>query len=368
MASHSSTQKPQRWKTYVTIFTLAALVVSVYALRQQILQVFDDLGKVNVWALALMPFVQLLNYHSYAKMYQYLYHSLGETVEYRKLMRLQSELVFVNHVFPSGGVTGISYFGLRMREQGVSAGKSTLIQVMKFGLLFISYEVLLLFGLFSLALLGRTNNFLILVLASLATMMVILTLGGMFILASERRVNVFLSYITQRLNRLIHFVRPKHPETIDVAKVEKLFNELHHNYVFLRQNYRQLKWPLIYALLANATEVASVYLVYVAFGHFVNIGAVILAYAVANFAGLVSVLPGGLGIYEGLMTATLAAAGVRPALSIPVTVMFRVLSTLMQVPLGYFFYHKALHRKVPEPEPVEKTVQEAAAEAEAQEK
>jgi uncharacterized membrane protein YbhN (UPF0104 family) len=43
--------------------------------------------------------------------------------------------------------------------------------------------------------------------------------------------------------------------------------------------------PLFYTTVSNITEVAAVYAVYVAFGHFVNIGAIILAYAVANFAG-----------------------------------------------------------------------------------
>ena len=73
-----------------------------------------------------------------------------------------------------------------------------------------------------------------------------------------------------------------------------------------------------------------------------NLGAVILAYAVANFAGLVSVMPGGVGIYEALMTGVLVAAGVPAALSLPVTVMYRVLSTLIQVPPGWYFYHKTL--------------------------
>jgi uncharacterized membrane protein YbhN (UPF0104 family) len=74
----------------------------------------------------------------------------------------------------------------------------------------------------------------------------------------------------------------------------------------------------------------------------VNPGAVILAYAVANFAGLISVLPGGVGIYEALMTAVLAAAGVSPGISIPVTVMYRVLNMSIQIIPGYYFYHKAI--------------------------
>jgi uncharacterized protein (TIRG00374 family) len=84
--------------------------------------------------------------------------------------------------------------------------------------------------------------------------------------------------------------------------------------------------------------------VYLAFGEWVNIGAVILAYSVANFAGLVSVMPGGVGIYEAIMTGVLAAAGVPARLSLPVTVMYRVLSTLIQLPIGYYFYNKSLRR------------------------
>ena len=86
------------------------------------------------------------------------------------------------------------------------------------------------------------------------------------------------------------------------------------------------------------------YVVYIAFGHLVNVGAVILAYAIANFAGLVSVLPGGIGVYEALMTAVLASTGVKPGISLPVTVMYRVVNTLIQIPPGYYLYQKTLRR------------------------
>jgi uncharacterized protein (TIRG00374 family) len=82
-----------------------------------------------------------------------------------------------------------------------------------------------------------------------------------------------------------------------------------------------------------------------AFGEFVNPGAVIIAYAVANFAGLISVLPGGVGVYEALMTAVLAAAGIPAALSLPVTVMYRILNSAIQLIPGYYFYQKNLHNR-----------------------
>src|SRR5438105_10621856 len=100
--------------------------------------------------------------------------------------------------------------------------------------------------------------------------------------------------------------------------------------------------PFVYMTIANITEVASVYVVYIAFGKLVNVGAVILAYAVANFAGLISVLPAGIGIYEGLMTAVLAATGIPAKLSIPVTLMYRVLNMFIQLTPGYVLYQRAV--------------------------
>ena len=64
----------------------------------------------------------------------------------------------------------------------------------------------------------------------------------------------------------------------------------------------------------------------------------------ANFAGLISVLPAGIGVYEGLMTAVLAATGISPSLSIPVTIMYRVLNMSIQLIPGYILYQRGLKR------------------------
>src|SRR5206468_3136643 len=117
------------------------------------------------------------------------------------------------------------------------------------------------------------------------------------------------------------------------------------NYMIMKSRWPALKMPFVYMVIANITEVAALYVVYIAFGQFVNVGAVILAYAVANFAGLISVLPAGIGIYEGLMTAVLAATGIPASVSIPVTVMYRVLNMFIQLVPGYYFYQRSLHSK-----------------------
>ena len=225
----------------------------------------------------------------------------------------------------------------------MSAGKATLVQMMRFVLVFISFQALLIFGLIVLAIGGNANSFVILIAGSIATLLLVGTFAAVFIIGSKKRINAFFTYITKMINKLIHVVRPKHPETINIERVERIFTELHENYLVLKKNPKVLQGPLVASLFANAAEILTIYVVYIAFGQWVNPGAVIIAYAIANFAGLISVLPGGVGIYEALMTAVLASAGVPPAVSIPVTITYRVLNMALQLPPGYYFYHKAIH-------------------------
>ncbi|HEX5744054.1 MAG TPA: lysylphosphatidylglycerol synthase transmembrane domain-containing protein, partial [Candidatus Saccharimonadales bacterium] len=187
----------------------------------------------------------------------------------------------------------------------------------------------------------------------LSTLLVVGTAVFVYIIDSQSRINNFFTGLTKALNRLIHVVRPGYPETINVMKAKDTFNDFHDSYVVVKKHYRQLKAPFLYALMADATEILAVYVVYIAFSEWVNIGAVILAYGIANFAGLISVLPGGIGIYEAIMTAVLAATGVPPSLSLPVTVMYRVLNTLLQIPPGYYFYQKAISRGKLSPESID---------------
>lgn len=333
----------RRWKLVLNIITVIALLVLVYAIRDQLVATLTNVQRVNFWVLFLMIPIQLLNYHAQAKMYQGLFGIVGNKLPYKFLYRAALELNFVNNIFPSGGVSGVSYFGVRMRDgKHITATKATFVQVMKVALVIMAFEILLIAGLFFLAVVGKANDLTLLVTGSLSTMLVITTFSVMYIIGSKRRINTFFIGLTKILNRTIQVVRPNHPETINVERAHGAFDELHDTYQLLRNNYTQLKRPFAYALLISITELTSLYVVYIAFNEFVNVGAVILAYAVANFAGLVSVLPGGVGIYEVLMTAVLAAGGVPAAVSLPVTVMYRVLNTLIQVPPGYYFYHKTL--------------------------
>ncbi len=332
-----------KWKRIITGITLLALAALIYFSRDSIAETVANLGRVHASFLLLIIVWKVVAFHGYTAMYQDLFRILNKKLPYWPMFRVSLELNFVNNVFPSGGLSGFSYFSLRMQKFSVSAGKSTLVQMMRFVTTFVSFQILIFFGLMALAIFDSVSNLMILAASFLGTMLLVGTLLLVYIIGSRRRIDSFFTFITKILNRIIQLVRPGHPETINIASARSMFFELHQNYLTLKKEYKRLKRPMLWATIANFGEVAALYSVFLAFDQPVNPGAIIIAYAVANFAGLISVLPGGIGIYEGLMIGVLVAAGVSPAISIPAIIMYRMLTMLLQLPVGYYFYHKAIY-------------------------
>ncbi|HSX29140.1 MAG TPA: lysylphosphatidylglycerol synthase transmembrane domain-containing protein [Candidatus Saccharimonadales bacterium] len=335
----------RNWKLIVNIITVVVLVALVYIIRDQIVETFANLQRVNWQVLLLIIPLTVLGYHAQTKMYMDMFQLLGHKLHYKFTARVTLELNFVNQVFPSGGVSGISYFGVRMRSANITATQASLVQLMKLLLLFVSFEALLIIGLLILALEGKANDLMILVAGSITTLLAIGTVAFVLIIGSQRRIHATFTAITRVINKFSKvFRRGERPDLISIERAETIVSDLHGTYKLIERQYRNLRAPFVWALLYNLSAILTIYVVYVAFDEWVNVGAIILAYSVANFAGLVSVLPGGAGIYEALMTAVLAAGGIPAALSLPVTVMYRVLSTVIQLPPGYYFYHKSVHQ------------------------
>lgn len=337
----------RNWKIILNVATIVALIVLVVAIRGQFKVTFENLFRVHIWALLLIPVMQALNYDAQARLYRDLFAIVGSRVTYKELYRVALEVNYVNTVFHSAGASGILYMGTRLKDDGITGPQASAVQLFKLVLYFLSFEGLIVLGVFALAVQGHMNSVILLLAGSLATAVVMLTGAVGFIVSSKKRIKGFFVYMTKWINRVIRVVRPKRQGAVSIDGIQRVFEDLHENYVVISRDWQQLKRPMIWAMLASFWEIMTIYVVYIAFGAWVNIGAVILAYAVANFAGLLSVLPGGVGMYEGLMTLTLSATGVPSRLSLPVTIMYRILATTVQLVPGAFLYHKRLGRKEP---------------------
>ncbi len=340
-------KQTQRLKLFVNILTIVALLVLVFVSRKQVAEAFAKFSDLQASILLLIIPLQALNFFCTAQAYRQFYALQGEHLPTSLMYKIALELNFVNTVFPSGGVSGFSYLGLRMRHYNISVAKSTLAHLMRFVMMYISFLILMFVGMFFLAV-SRGNSALIILLCSTITFLVIFgTIALVFIISDVRRITAFTSFLPRAANRLLKLVGRRR-DTINIRRVEKLFADFHEDYVALSGKWRQLKRPLLWSLGTNITEVMSIYCVYLAFNDPINPGALVIGYAAANFAGIIAVLPGGVGVYEGLMTAVLASAGISQALALSATVVYRVCNMSLLMPIGYFFYHRALRQRQPE--------------------
>lgn len=328
-------------KVWINIITFVALVVLVYFSRHQFEEVFAKLD--NLWLVPLLLLVPLkfFNFYTIAKMYQEYLLVLGEKVSVKELFKISMEMNFVNLVFPSGGASGFSYLSLRLRPLGISTAKTTMVQVARFGLVFLTFLLLIFFGMLILAIEGKASNLTILVASVISTLTLVGAAIFIFIVSSKARITAFTAFLPRVINRVARAIHRQDRELIKIEKVKRTFTELHEDYSLISRDFRKLKKTAFWALMINVSEIVLIYTVFVAHGEWINVGALIIAYAVANFAGLVSLF-GGVGVYEFLMTSVMASAGVPAALALSATVMYRVINMVVFLPIGYWLYRKFL--------------------------
>jgi glycosyltransferase 2 family protein len=336
--SYKMTKKFTYW---VNIVSLIAFGLFFFFIRTQIIDTFKKLPSLNLFALFLMIPFQVLSFYTVAKMYQSYFEAFGKKIDTKHLYKVSLEMNFVNQVFPTGGVGGISYLALRLKDNSIASGGGALAQLVRFFMTFIGYIVFMCIGLLVLVAGGRASSPAIFLSTLIIGLIVTMTALGIYIISSESRITSSLSFLPKAINwlqRSLHISRGK--DLINMSKVTKICTELHADYDLIASNWRSMRKPLFWICGMLVCELATIYTVYVSFGRWINLGALVMGYAVANIAGAFSVLPGGAVLYEGLMTATMAPMGVASALVLPVTIVYRVVYMTLSLPIGYFFYRQ----------------------------
>ena len=331
----------------MSIVTLLFLAIIVYSARHEIVKAWELMGQVNLWILALLIPLQVISYFIGGEMmFSYLREKkVIDHIPVWKQARMALEMNFVNHVLPSAGVSGISYMSWRMKRYGISPGRATLAQLIRFVAGFAAFIVLLLVSLFVIAVDGDINRWIILFSALLIGAMVGSTILAIFILSSSRRTKRSAQWIGRAINAVVRTVTFGYKKNILAhSKVEHFFNEIHDDFLSVKREKKLLLRPFLWGLVFNVVEVAMFVSTFYAFGVVVNPAPILIAYGLASLAGFAIATPGGAGAYEAIMVSFLTLAGAQPGVAIAAVLLTRVILLLGTILLGYVFYQDALLR------------------------
>lgn len=333
------------FRVWLSIVTAVLLVVILYLSRHELVRAWELLGQVNLWILLLLVPGQILVYYANGEMIFSYLRGKGniKDVSHGELIRVALEGNFVNHVLPSGGVSGVSYLTWRLKHLGVPPGRATMAQVVRYAVGFVAFALCLLIALIAVTVDGELNRWIILASAALFGGIIVTLVAAVFLLSSKRRTDIFGDWIYRFLNmvtRRVTFGRKRKLIASDV--IEKFLDDMHRDYVALRHEKELLKKPFLWGIVYTLADAALFMIAFWALGQFFNPAPILIAYGVAAMAGFFVLTPGGAGAYEAIMVALLAFAGVPGGVAIAGVLLTRVILLLGTIIFGYVFYQHAL--------------------------
>ncbi|HET6622456.1 MAG TPA: lysylphosphatidylglycerol synthase domain-containing protein, partial [Candidatus Saccharimonadales bacterium] len=188
---------------WVSLVSLALVVLVLFFGRHQLEQAWELLASVNIWILLLLIPAQLISYHASGEIiFSYLNnkHNLGRLSRI-DMTKLALEFNFVNHILPTGGVSGASYMTWRLKKLGVSSGRATMALFVRFAMGFAGFLTLLIFALFFMAIDDSLNRLILLASSFLGSAIILVSLFVIFVIGSRARLEAVSHSIAKFVNQ-----------------------------------------------------------------------------------------------------------------------------------------------------------------------
>lgn len=336
-----------KFRTWINIITIILLGAVVFFSWGQISQAWALLGKVNLWIFSLMVPVQLFSYYSVGEvMFSYL-RSKGELERMSRwgMTRVALELNFVNHIIPVSGLAGFSYMGVVLKPHGVSVGRTTMAQLIRYGTMFVVFVLMILTSVVVLSFDQKVSRVIIIISAAFVIATIVSAVGVVYAVSNRKRLVVFSKWLTRTVNKTVKkltFGRKR--KLLEFEKVELFFTDINQDYVEILKDKRILIRPLFWSLAANIFDVSLIFIAFLALGVFINPATLIIACGISSFTAIFAATPGGSGVYEAIMIAFLASAGISPEVAIAGTLLARATVLAGTIIFGFIFYQLTIHK------------------------
>lgn len=340
-------RSPLRWG--LTVVGLLLLGILIFSERHILGETWETILKADKRLILLLPLLQANTYFWIGKYYQSMFGYFKAKISLARSWGVVAALNFVNQVLPSGGMSGITYLAYGFRNM-VPIGTTGLIQLGRYVLSMFSYLLLAPIVIVMAIAAGQSewlNETLYKAFHSPEALFFIIgfsaivTVGWM--LFRRRDTSDKAAGKTGRLiNRIVSFVRRKPVTVIKKGQFEKLSKDFHDGAQFITSNRKRALLPVLFMVLSTLSDLLIVYASFRAVGGQISIAVIFISFIAANLAGVVSVIPGDVGVHEGVMIVMLSTLGVSPSIAISATLLYRIFNKMIFLPIGFAFYTRLL--------------------------
>jgi uncharacterized protein (TIRG00374 family) len=286
-----------------------------------------------------LPLVLIFTFFSYA-FYSYAYAVVSQMLGIKMGKSELAEVCFIstiiNHVLTTGGVVGYSLRYVLMKMYDVSLKEVLSSSILHYYLTSLDMLTFLPLSFIYLLLNAQVPRSIAIALGLMTLLFafVLIIFTGFILFPSRRRTMIsFLGGVVKRLIR----------RDID-SWLTQLDESLSRGTEAIRQKPLRLVWIMLLTLFDFACSIIAMGFVFEALGPPVKAGALVTGYVIGIMAGLLSMVPGGLGIQEGSMAGIYAMLGVRVEQAVLTAILFRFLYYLLPYLLILPFYNRILVR------------------------
>jgi uncharacterized protein (TIRG00374 family) len=311
MYSHQKTNR------LINIFFVAIALAGLALITAQADQVVTTIRQGDWTALPGALLATALSYLCMSLSFALVGRLLGLDMGQRDMAVVGFVTNVINHVLTTGGLAGYSLRYLLMKRHGASFKDVIAVSVMHFYLTSLDMLVMIPVSVLYLmrnAQVARQVSILLGVLTALLT--ILAALAALLIFAQSWRQRLFL-YVHQLANRILgrdlrdQMAQLDETLTRGVLAIRRAPGEL-----VKVMGLTWLDWLGSVFVLSFCLD---------AFGPAVPFGVVVTGFVLGIMAGLISMVPGGLGVQEGSMTGVLALLGVPFSQAFLAAILFRAI-------------------------------------------
>ncbi len=242
------------------------------------------------------------------------------------------------HVLPGGGAAAATVTYGALRARGVDRRAVGLAVAAVSALVYVALGVLLSGSLLYLLILGHLTSAEV-ALTLVAAALVVAALFAGYV--AYRRPRSARRRLVDIVHRAVRLVRRGYGRREADELVDRLADRLREELRSVRRQVASRPFEVMgWCCLAFgywAFDALCLLLVFLALGVHAGVGALLVAYGIATAAGALPLTPGGIGVFEATMLATLAVFGIGAEAAIPV-LGYRLFNFWLPIPLSALLY------------------------------
>jgi phosphatidylglycerol lysyltransferase len=284
------------------------------------------------WVLAAAA-LQVVYYLTFTATYQAAFYALGIKRKLLELVPAALGSLFINVVTPTASTAGAALFVDDAARRGHSPARAATATLLQLVADFSSVLLVLAAGMTVLVFYHDLQTYEI--IGAVILLLLTATLTGVLLLGIWRPslVEGLLHWIQAVVNRIGGWF--KHPNLLNADWAYTNAAELTAASQAVTEYPSRLVRLLLVMLTAYAVDIASLYVLFHAFGQSIGFGPLVAGFAMGILFWIVSPIPQGIGLVEGIMTLTYTSLGIPAETAAVVSIAFRGLTFWLPLVLGF---------------------------------